>query len=98
MLPRDLAMDVALRPALPADRFMIRRWLAEPEIAAWWGGRDSAEATIAVAVDNALALARIILCDGAPVGYAHALDGMLAGLPEREECVAGNRRTDRARL
>ena len=33
----EISPELRLRPAAPEDRFLIRRWLNEPEIQAWWG-------------------------------------------------------------
>ena len=68
-----------LRPATPEDRFRIRRWLAEPEVQAGWGNAGSAEAEINLAMGSAAALCRIVECEGAAVGYAHALEIGLFG-------------------
>ncbi len=65
---------VSLRPALAEDRFRIRRWLADPEVEAWWGNAASAEAEINMAMSSAAALCRIVESEGAPIGYAHALE------------------------
>ncbi len=73
--------SVSLRPATAADRFLIRRWLAEPHVAAWWGTRDSAEAKITLAMESSSALCRMIVVDGTPAGYAHAVDLGLSGEP-----------------
>ena len=70
---------VTLRQARASDRFMIRRWLAEPHVEAWWGGRASAEAKVTLALASDSALCRIIDADGAPVGYAHGVDMALWG-------------------
>lgn len=65
---------VSLRPALAEDRFRIRRWLAQPDIEAWWGNAASAEAEINLAMSSQAALCRIVESEGAPIGYAHALE------------------------
>jgi len=65
---------VRLRPALIEDRFRIRRWLADPGIAASWGNAASAEAEISLALDSETALCRIVEGDRTPIGYAHALE------------------------
>jgi RimJ/RimL family protein N-acetyltransferase len=70
---------ITLRPATPGDRFMIRRWLADPDIETWWGSRASAEAEIALAMESPSALCRIIEDTAQPVGYAHAVDAGLWG-------------------
>jgi aminoglycoside 6'-N-acetyltransferase len=65
---------IALRPASPGDRFMLRRWLADPEIETWWGSRAGAEAAIALAMESPSALCRIIEHAGQAIGYTHAVD------------------------
>jgi aminoglycoside 6'-N-acetyltransferase len=65
---------VSLRPALAEDRFRIRRWLADPEIEAWWGNAASAEAEINLGMSSEAAICRIVECEGSSVGYAHALE------------------------
>ena len=66
--------EVHLRPATPEDRFVVRRWLANPDIQAWWGNAASAEAEINLAMASDTAVCRIIEAAGAPIGYAHAVD------------------------
>ena len=80
---------VSLRPATPEDRFRIRRWLAEPEIQAWWGNAASAEAEINLAMDSDTALCRVIESSGAPIGYAHAVEIGLWGKAQPEDVAPG---------
>ena len=80
---------ITLRPATPEDRFRIRRWLAEPEIQAWWGNAASAEAEINLAMASDTALCRIVEADGAPIGYAHAVEIGIWGAPRPEEVPPG---------
>jgi RimJ/RimL family protein N-acetyltransferase len=63
-----------LRPALMQDRFRIRRWLADPEVAASWGNAASVEAEISLALASKTALCRIVDSDRTSIGYAHALE------------------------
>ena len=65
---------VSLRPALVEDRFRIRRWLADPEVHAWWGNRASAEAEISLALESESALCRMVEANRVAIGYAHALE------------------------
>ena len=65
---------VQLRPALPEDRFRMRRWLADPDVQAWWGNAASAEAEITLAMSSEASLCRIIESAGEPIGYAHAVE------------------------
>jgi RimJ/RimL family protein N-acetyltransferase len=70
---------LSLRPATPGDRFMVRRWLAEPGAEEQWGSRASAEAEITLAMESPSALCRIVERGGTPVGYVHAVDAGLWG-------------------
>lgn len=79
MADSSIEPGIHLRPAVPEDRFRIRRWLAEPEVAAWWGSAASAEAEIALAMASETALCRIVLLGEEPIGYAHAVDASLWG-------------------
>ena len=81
--------DIRLRQATPEDRFRIRRWLVEPEIQAWWGNAASAEAQINLAMGSHTALCRIIECDGAPIGYGHAVEVGLWGEARPAEIAPG---------
>jgi RimJ/RimL family protein N-acetyltransferase len=65
---------VQLRPATHEDRLLIRRWLFDPEVQSWWGTAASAEAEITLALASTAALPRIIMGDGVPIGYAHAVE------------------------
>ena len=85
----DSETDIRLRPAVPEDRFRIRRWLAEPEIAAWWGNAASAEAEIALAMASDTAVCRIVLFGEEPIGYAHAVDVGLWGGERPQEIEPG---------
>jgi len=80
---------LTLRPAMPEDRFLIRRWLADAEIQTWWGSAASAEAGITLAMGSATALPRIIECDGRPIGYAHAVEIGVWAEERPEELPAG---------
>lgn len=70
---------IALRPATEADWPLLRHWLRLPEIVAWWGPTASTEAEVILALGSAHAICRIIEVDGAPAGYAHAVDATLWG-------------------
>ena len=82
MIRRD--QNVRLRPATAADWPLIRRWLARPDIQAWWGPQSATEAEVMMAMDSAHAICRIIEVSGEAVGYVHAVDATIWGeqLPE----------------
>jgi RimJ/RimL family protein N-acetyltransferase len=88
---RDMKDEIAvtLRPATPEDRFRIRRWLAEPEVGAEWGNAGSAEAEINLAMGSEAAICRIVECEGAAIGYAHALEIGLLGDERPADLAAG---------
>lgn len=75
---------ISLRPAQRGDLDQIRRWLRQPEIEAWWGPASATGAEIQIAMQSPSALCRVVLGDGLPIGYAHAIDASLWGenLPE----------------
>jgi aminoglycoside 6'-N-acetyltransferase len=79
--------DVRLRDVTGGDRFLVRRWLDEPHVAAWWGSRIAAEIEIGIAESSPSAERRMIELDGRTIGYLHALDagaidgGQSADLP-----------------
>jgi len=81
--------ELRLRPATPEDRFRIRRWLAAPEVEAWWANAASAEAEITLAMASEAALARVIEQAGAPIGYAQAAEIGLWGQNASEGLASG---------
>jgi RimJ/RimL family protein N-acetyltransferase len=91
MASSDVPLSVRLRPATPRDRFLIRRWLSDPEVQQWWGNAAGAEAGITLAMGSPTALARIIEIeyDGAAVGYAHAVEVGLWAEARHEELPVG---------
>lgn len=74
-----MTLSVRLRPARMTDWDMIGRWLAMPDIEAWWGPRAATEAEVRIALGSGHAICRIIEAEGQPVGYAHAVDATLWG-------------------
>ncbi len=73
-------MTISLRPFKQADRFILNRWLGEPDVVAWFGSRGAAEAEIALAQSSPSSFIRVILFSGAPIGYAQAFDIGLSGM------------------
>lgn len=74
---RSIGSKVRLDPIGAGDHARLHAWLALPAVIAWWGTRSRAEAEIALALDSVSALCRMVLVDGEPSGYAHALDAAL---------------------
>jgi aminoglycoside 6'-N-acetyltransferase len=73
------AAGVGLRPATAKDHSLIRQWLGEPHVEAWWGNRASAEAELSLALASRSAICRVIEVEGVAIGYAHAVDTGLWG-------------------
>jgi RimJ/RimL family protein N-acetyltransferase len=76
-VPADPPPDITLRPLKDDEWELVRVWLQQAEIQAWWGGLPAAEAEIAIAADSPSAICRLITSRGTPVGYGHALDADL---------------------
>jgi len=74
-----VAPKIEARPLVAEDEALIRAWIAEPEVRAWWGDAASAEAAIAIALTSATAVTRIMTADGRPFGYGHAVDDGIPG-------------------
>lgn len=72
-------MTIALRKATAADLEMLRAWLRRPDIEAWWGPASATGAEVQIALQSPTALCRVILADGAPIGYCHAIDAAVWG-------------------
>ena len=79
----DTSAIVTLRSVSRSDETLIERWIRQPEIQRWWGDAASAFAEIRLAQSSPSALCCVILVDGRPAGYAHAIDAALWGeLPQ----------------
>ncbi len=76
--------QVSLRPVTGADHGLIRAWLRQPEIEAWWGPASATSAEVLIALQSSSAICRIIEVEGEAAGYCHAIDATLWGddLPE----------------
>lgn len=83
------AERVALRPAVTGDWPTIRRWLQLPDIQAWWGPAASTEAEVRLAMQTSAAICRIVMADGEPVGYAHAVDATTWGAELPDDLAPG---------
>jgi RimJ/RimL family protein N-acetyltransferase len=73
----DSHPSITLRTPSSADWDRVRAWLRQPEIQAWWGGLNAAEAEIAIAAESTSALCRMILAGDIPIGYGQAIDADL---------------------
>ena len=70
---------VRLRAATRADWDLIRSWLGRSDIQQWWGPLSATEAEVNMALGSRHAICKIIESEGAPIGYAHAVDATLWG-------------------
>jgi RimJ/RimL family protein N-acetyltransferase len=80
------SLSITTRSVTESDRFLIRRWVSQPDVQAWWGSRAAAEAEIALALASSSSLCRMIEKDGTPIGYGHAVNAgvwsdTIAGIP-----------------
>jgi RimJ/RimL family protein N-acetyltransferase len=85
-----VAAILSLRPFLSSDRFVLNRWLGTPHVVTWFGSRAAAEAEMTFAQSSPSSLCRIILLDGAAIGYAQAFDLGLTGGTQPEGLPAGS--------
>ncbi len=76
-MPADPPPSIVLRPLEDTDWTIVRAWLQQADIQAWWGGLAAAEAEITIASDSPSAICRLISARDTLIGYAHALDSDL---------------------
>lgn len=79
MIGTGQSSSVRLRPVAHEDRALVRTWLPESAIRAWWGAPAAIEAEITIAIESENAVCRMIEADGAAIGYGHAIDAGLMG-------------------
>jgi aminoglycoside 6'-N-acetyltransferase len=82
-VPAAIEPRLHLREVADGDRFRLHRWMADPHVGAWFGSRTAAEALLLLARETPSALARLILLEGTPIGYAQALDAEIAEADRR---------------
>lgn len=63
----------------PGDRERVRRWLWLGSAHSWWSSPDAGEAELAIAFETESAICRMVVSDGAAIGYGHAIEGQLLG-------------------
>lgn len=73
--------SLRLRPVAALDQGLIRQWLRDPDVQAWWGNAAAAAAEVGVALNNDGALTRLIVLGEEVIGYAHAIDTASLGGP-----------------
>ena len=71
------ATAIRLRPLAEADRPVVRSWVSNSAVRAWWGSPAAIEAEIAIALESDSAICRMIEADGMGIGYCHAFDSGL---------------------
>lgn len=70
---------IRLQPVGSTGHDRVAAWLATPEVGAWWGGADSAQAHIHLARATEHAICRLVLLGDEPIGYGQAMDAADAG-------------------
>jgi aminoglycoside 6'-N-acetyltransferase len=80
-VPDPISADIyRFRPVAIADLALVRRWLAEPHVAQWWGDADEQFARVHNDFDEP-AMEQFIVVDGdLPFGYVQSYD--LAAWPD----------------
>jgi aminoglycoside 6'-N-acetyltransferase len=64
----------AFRPMLPADLPMVRRWLALPHVAQWWGDPTEQFALVRGDLDHPAMEQYIVIGDDRPFAYLQCYD------------------------
>lgn len=72
MAERDDSYD--FRPVTKKDLPMIASWLAEPEVAEWWGDPETEIAGIRDHIDSISVEPLIVELDGKPIAYLQSYD------------------------
>ena len=69
-----MAPPYVFRPMTAADLPLVRRWLAEPHVAEWWGDPDEQFELVSGDLDEPAMDQFIVATDGRPFGYLQCYD------------------------
>lgn len=73
-MPPEPGAFYSFRPVTSADLKLIRRWLARPHVAAWWGDAEEEIAQIGEHMDSISVEPLIVELDGRPIAYLQSYD------------------------
>ena len=77
-----------------ADYPLMRRWLAQPHVRAWWGDPDTEIALIDEDIDTGPTDMRLVAWGGTPFAYVQDYPVHHWPLPHFADCPAGTRGMD----
>lgn len=77
-----------------ADYPILRAWLAEPHVAAWWGDADTEQALFERDIDSGATDMRIVELDGHPFAYVQDYDVDPPEMPQYADLPPGARGLD----
>ncbi|MBV0912657.1 GNAT family N-acetyltransferase [Anianabacter salinae] len=86
--------DYGFRPVARSDYPLLRRWLAEPHVRAWWGDPEEEIALIEADMDSGPTDMRIVTVDGAPFAYVQDYPAHHWPMPQYEAFASGARAVD----
>lgn len=72
--PLDAEPEYDFRAVTKADLPMIARWLAEPQLAQWWGDPETEIASISEHIGSDSVEPLIVELDGRPIAYLQSYD------------------------
>lgn len=82
------------RPVGPADRPLVRRWLAMPHVRVWWGDPDGEETNIFEEPWTGPVDQMIVALEDRPIGYIQSYDVAIDGAGAFEGQPPGTRGVD----
>ncbi len=86
----EAASELTLAPLDGRDGALIRQWLRDTHVQAWWGNAASAEAEMSLARASEGALCRMIRLGVRPIGYAQAVEYGPAATTRADPVPAGS--------
>jgi aminoglycoside 6'-N-acetyltransferase len=84
-MPPKPEFQYSFRPFIRNDLKLMARWLAEPHVAKWWGGKDEELATIEGHIDSISVEPFIVELNGKPIAYIQSYDPHLEDGPYQDQ-------------
>lgn len=81
-------------PVTRADYPMLRRWLSEPHVRAWWGTPEGEIALMERDLESPSIAMRIVRKAGVPFAYVQHYDGTTGDMPHYADMPKGARAVD----